>query len=225
MNATFEDRLLAQLKAEIVAREARTRVPAVRRIARPRYLAGAVVAAAAVAAAVPLVVGGQTPAYALTKNPDGSINLKINEFRDPDQVERDLAKMGVHADITYLPLGKRCADGRAPFVKGDRTSFAKKDLESRDPAVQARIRRQLENTPSSKAIRPENGITIHPEFIEPGQTVMIEVNENPVEPDAGHPGVAWQFSGRLTEGPVQPCRVVDDPTAFEIGNATPSPGS
>ncbi|MEU6429596.1 hypothetical protein ABZ860_27180 [Microbispora sp. NPDC046973] len=225
MNDTFEDRLLAELKAEIAAREVRAHTPR-RRSVRTRVLAGAgIVAAAAAAVAVPLVAGQQTPAYALTKNPDGSINLKINEFRDPDQVERDLAKMGVHADITYLPLGKRCAYGRAPVVKGDRTSFAKKDLESKDPAVQARIRRATENLASSKAIRPKNGITIHPEFIEPGQIVMIEVNENPVEPDPGHPGVAWQFSGRLTEGPVKPCRVVDDPSAFDVGTATPPPGS
>ncbi|MEV4461520.1 hypothetical protein [Microbispora sp. NPDC049633] len=224
MNDTFEDRLLAELKAEIVAREARTHVPAVRRIARPRILAGAAIAAAA-AVAVPLVVGQQTPAYALTKNPDGSINLKINEFRDPDQVERDLAEMGVPADITYLPLGKKCADGRAPFVAGDDASFTKEEMESDDPAVRARVRREIENLASSRAIQPKNGITIHPEFVEPGQVVLIEINENPVRRDAEHPGVAWQFSGRLTDGPVKPCRVVDDPTAFEVGNATPPPGS
>ncbi|WP_432929632.1 hypothetical protein ACQPZZ_05760 [Microbispora sp. CA-135349] len=224
MNDTFEDRLLAELRTEIAAREVRAHAPR-RRSVRTRVLAGAAIAAAAAAVAVPLVIGQQTPAYALTKNPDGSINLKINEFRDPDQVERDLAKMGVHADITYLPLGKRCADGRAPFVAGDRTSFTKKELESKDPAVQAHIRRVSEKLASSKAIRPKNGITIDPEFIKPGQIVLIQVNENPVEPDPGHPGVAWQFSGRLTEGPVKPCRVVDDPTAFEVGNATPPPGS
>ncbi|MGW5261498.1 hypothetical protein ACWEQG_11005 [Microbispora sp. NPDC004025] len=224
MNDTFEDRLLAELKAEIVAREARTHVPAVRRIARPRFLAGAAIAAAA-AVAVPLVVGQQTPAYALTKNPDGSINLKINEFRDPDQVERDLAKMGVPADITYLPLGKKCADGRAPFVAGDDASFTKEEIKSDDPAVRARVRKKIENLASSRAIQPKNGITIHPEFVEPGQVVLIEINENPVRRDAEHPGVAWQFSGRLTDGPVKPCRVVDDPTAFEVGNATPPPGS
>ncbi|XVQ87094.1 hypothetical protein ACQP2K_06670 [Microbispora siamensis] len=226
MNDTFEDRLLAELKAEIAAREVRAHAPR-RRSVRTRFLAGAgiVAAAAAAAVAVPLVVGQQAPAYALTKHPDGSISLRINEFRDPGQVERDLAKLGIQADITYLPLGKRCADGRAPFVAGDRTSFTKEELESRDPAVQARIRRQAENMASSKAIQAKNGITIHPEFIEPGQIVMIEVNENPVEPDAEHPGVAGQFTGRLTEGPVKPCRVVDDPSAFDIGTATPPPGS
>lgn len=225
MNDTFEDRLLAQLKTEIVAREARTRAPGVRRLARPRFLAGVGIVAAAAAVAVPLVAGQQSPAYALTKNPDGSINLKINEFRDPDQVERDLAEMGVPADITYLPLGKRCADGRAPFLAGDLTSFTKKELESKDPAVQARIVRKMKNRPSSKAIEPRNGITIHPEFIKPGQSLVIEVNENRMRGDAKHTEVLWQFTGQLTDGPVKPCEVVDDPTAFEVGDATPPPGS
>ncbi|WP_405088523.1 hypothetical protein [Microbispora sp. NBC_01389] len=226
MNDTFEDRLLAELKAEIVAREARTRAPGVRRIPRLRLLAGAGIAvAAATAVAVPLVIGQQTPAYALTRHPDGSISLQINEFRDPDQVERDLAKMGVRTDVTYLPLGKRCADGRAPFVAGDHTSTSKEDLASRDPAVQARIRKEAEKLASARAIRPEHGITIRPRFIEPGQIVMIEINENPVPPDAARPGVAWQFSGRLTDGPVKPCQVVDDPGAFDMGTAGPPPGS
>ncbi|MEV1199697.1 hypothetical protein [Microbispora rosea] len=226
MNDTFEERLLAELKAEIVTREARTRAPDGRRSIRARFLAGAGIAvAAATAVAVPLVAGQQSPAYALTRHADGSISLRITEFRDPDQVERDLAKMGVRADITYLPLGKRCADGRAPFVAGDHTSFSKEELTSEDPAVQARIRKEARKLASARAIRSEHGITIHPRFIEQGQIVMIEINENQVRPDAAHPGVAWQFSGRLTDGPVKPCRLIDDPSAFDMRTATPPPGS
>jgi hypothetical protein len=81
------------------------------------------------------------------------------------------------------------------------------------------------STASAKAIRPEHGITIYPRYIKPGQIVLIEVMENPVEPTVEHPGVAWQLSGRLTDGPVALCQMVNDPSAFDIGNATPSPGS
>ncbi len=227
MNDTFEDRLLAALKAEMAARPEARPVAAARRMTGRRILTGAAVlgVAATAAVAVPMVIGAQTPAYALTKNADGSINLKINEFRDPDQVEKDLADMGVRADITYLPLGKRCADGRAPFVDGDRTTTTSEELRSKDPAVQEELRKRMEKTVSYKAIRPKNGITIYPRYIRPGQIVMIEVAENPVEPTVDKPGVAWQFSGRLTEGPVKPCQVVDQPGAFEIGDATPPPGS
>jgi hypothetical protein len=83
----------------------------------------------------------------------------------------------------------------------------------------------LDSLPSSRAIEPRNGITLHPEFIKPGQIVMIEINENPATPDPGHPEVLWQFTGQLTDGPVKPCRIVDDPTAFDGVNDTPPPGS
>ncbi len=227
MNGTFEDRLLAELKAEIATRAAQGRARAPRRMTARRLLAGAgvVTVAAAAAVAVPLVIESDTPAYALTKNPDGSINLKINEFRDSAQVEKDLAGLGVSADITYLPLGKRCGNDRAPFIKEDNTGVSKKEALSEDPAVRARIRRKMEGSPSYRAIRPAGGITIYPRYIKPGQTVMIEVWENPVEPTLDRPGVAWGFSGRLTDGPVKPCRVVDDPSAFDVGDATPPPGS
>ncbi|MEO3860491.1 hypothetical protein [Acrocarpospora sp. B8E8] len=39
---------------------------------------------------------------------------------------------------------------------------------------------------------------------------MIEVVENVSKPP-GSPGVERLFTGRLTRGPVQPCRIVDDP--------------
>ncbi|MFI6513836.1 hypothetical protein ACIBCT_40080 [Streptosporangium sp. NPDC050855] len=226
MKSTFEEGLLAELKTEIAARASQGRAPAPRRMVGRRFAAGAGVAAIAVATAivVPLATGSEPPAYALTKNTDGSINLKINEFRNSQQVETDLAELGVLADITYLPLGKRCGNVRAPFVKGDDAGVSVEDLSSTDPVVQARTRKRMTNLASSKAIRPEDGITIYPRYIKPGQTVMIEIMENPVEPTVDRPGVAWQFGGRLTDGPIKPCQVVDDTSAFGIGDATPPPG-
>ncbi|MEV0630135.1 hypothetical protein ACI2LC_40775 [Nonomuraea wenchangensis] len=168
-----------------------------------RLAVGAAVAAAVAAGvAVPSLVGTAKPAYALTKNQDGSINLKVYDFRDPEQVEQELGEWGVEADITYLPLGKRCGNVRAPFVKGDEAGAV-----------------------SYQAIRPQNGITIYPRHIKQGQIAMIEVMENSVTPSAARPGVAWQFMGRLTTGPIQPCEVVADRSADHIGDATPPPGS
>ncbi|MGW5154770.1 hypothetical protein ACWEPN_04715 [Nonomuraea wenchangensis] len=190
-----------------------------------RLVMGAAVAAAvAVGVAVPSLLGSAEPAYALTKNQDGSINLKVYEFRDPEQVEKELGEWGVPADITYLPLGKRCGNVRAPFLKGDDFG-AGEELSSGDAAAQARFRERLRKSASYQAIRPQDGITIYPRNIKPGQIAMIEVMENPVTPSAARPGVAWQFSGRLTTGPIQPCEVVADPSADDIGDATPPPGS
>ncbi|MFF4773898.1 hypothetical protein ACFY05_13665 [Microtetraspora fusca] len=227
MNETFEDRLLAELKTEIAARRQARPAPAGRRTIGRRFFAAAGVlgVAAATAVAVPVVIGSGTPAYALTKNPDGSINLKIHELRDPDQVEKDLADMGITADITYLPLGKWCGNLRVTPVKGDNFSLTPEEITSKDPAVKARMRERLESSPSYKAVEMRNGITIHPEYIKPGQIVMIQVAENPVEPTVDNPGVNWQVAGMLSAGPVKPCQVIDEPGAFEIGDATPPPGS
>ncbi|WP_125636536.1 hypothetical protein [Nonomuraea sp. WAC 01424] len=188
-------------------------------------MGAAVAAAVAVGVAVPSLLGSAKPAYALTKNQDGSINLKIYDFRDPEHLERELADWGVSADIIYLPLGKRCGNNRAPFLKGDNFGLTEEELSSSDAAAQARLRERLQKSISYQAIRPQDGITIYPRHIKPGQIAMIEVMENPVKPTVESPGVAWQFSGRLTTGPIEPCKVVADPSANDIGDATPPPGS
>ncbi|MGI5286698.1 hypothetical protein ACQEVF_25630 [Nonomuraea polychroma] len=188
-------------------------------------MGAAVAAAVAAGVAVPSLLGSAKPAYALTKNQDGSINLKIYDFRDPEHLEKELAEWGVPADITYLPLGKRCGNIRAPFLKGDDFGRTKEELSNSDAATQARLRERLQESISYQAIRPQDGITIYPRHIKPGQIAMIEVMENPVTPTVEHPGVAWQFSGRLTTGPIEPCQVVADPSANDIGDATPPPGS
>jgi hypothetical protein len=56
--------------------------------------------------------------YALTKNPDGSINLRINDFRDPGRSRRIWPASNIRADITHLPLGK----ARCPAAVRDRPS-------------------------------------------------------------------------------------------------------
>jgi hypothetical protein len=201
------------------ARRGHARTPGLN---RRRLVLGGAAAGVAIAAsvAVPAVTGSGVPAYALTKNPDGSINLQINEFRDPEQVERDLAALGVTADITYLPFGKRCGDARAPFLKGEPAIVTEEELATLDPAAaKARLRERVEHSVSYKAIRAWHGITIYPRYIKPGQIAMIEVTENPVPPTADG-GVLWTFIAQLTTGPIEPCKVVDAPWA----KATPPPG-
>ncbi|GAA3837868.1 hypothetical protein GCM10022226_70020 [Sphaerisporangium flaviroseum] len=228
MNDTFEDRLLAELKAEMAVRAPQGRAPAPRRTRVRRLLGVTAVAgtAAAAAIAVPLVTGTGTPAYAVTRNPDGTVTLTIHELRDPEGVEKDLAAEGVRADVTYMPLGKRCERPGFRPLEADQASIpTAEELGSEDPAVRAKVREKLAGSPSGKAIRMRNGITIYPQYVRRGQTVVIEVAENQKEPTVDEPGVAWSFSGRLTDGPVNPCRLVDDPGAFDIGDATPPPGS
>ncbi|MEV6149812.1 hypothetical protein AB0L53_05670 [Nonomuraea sp. NPDC052129] len=185
------------------AQRGHARMPGLSALGGRRLALGGVLAGAAIAASVivPVAIGSEVPAYALTKNPDGSITLQINEFRDPERVESDLADLGVTADITYLPLGKGCGGDRAPFLAGEgEPSTGKEDL-----------RERIERSASYRAIRPRRGITIYPRYIKPGQIAMIEVAQTPVQPTSAR-GVVWTFTGRLTTGPIEPCKIVDFPT-------------
>ncbi|MEU9888130.1 hypothetical protein [Sphaerisporangium sp. NPDC051011] len=226
MNGTFEDKLLGELKAYMAAGPQREHAPIRRRVGRLLLAAGVVGVAAAAVVVVPWATGSGSPAYAVTKNADGSVTLTLREFRAPETVERDLAAAGVRADIAYMPLGKRCDVSRYRPLDADQANLpTREELESKDPGVRARVREKLESRPSGKAVRLWDGITIYPRRIAPGQTLVIDIAENPRTPTVSDPGVEWQFSAGLTEGPVRPCRPVDDPSAFRIGDATPPPGS
>ncbi|RCG31308.1 hypothetical protein DQ384_11370 [Sphaerisporangium album] len=227
MNGTFEDKLLSELKAQMAVRPSGEHIPARRRTGRRLLMAAGVVGVAAAAVvAVPWATGSGSPAYAVTKNADGSVTLTLREFRAPETVERDLAATGVRADIAYMPLGKRCDVSRyRPLAEDQANMPTKEEMESDDPAKRATVLQKLENRPSGKAVRLRDDITIYPRRIAPGWTLVIDIAENPRTPTADDPGVAWQFSAGLTDGPVRPCRLVDDPSAFRIGDATPPPGS
>ncbi|MEO3860490.1 hypothetical protein [Acrocarpospora sp. B8E8] len=63
----------------------------------------------------------------------------------------------MRADVVYLPLGKRCADGRAPFVADDDTPITSEMLADDDPAAQRKYMEWASHTASVKAIRPKEG--------------------------------------------------------------------
>ncbi|GII77846.1 hypothetical protein Sru01_28280 [Sphaerisporangium rufum] len=229
MNRTFHDKLLDELKADIAARagQAPVQVAAGRRIHR-RVLAGAGVLGVAAAAAVivPLTVTSPAPAYAVTKQPDGTVFLKIKELRDPEGAERELAAAGVRADITYLPLGRACQEPRYTRAPGSTVDIPEEDLESKDPAVQRRVRAAIRRADATAPVGTgHGGVTFRPSRIEPGQTVVVVLMENTETPTVEKPGVVWQFSYGVATGQVPPCVPVDDPGAFDIGDATPPPGS
>ncbi|GGT31851.1 hypothetical protein ACFFV7_35680 [Nonomuraea spiralis] len=204
----FRENVLMELKAEIEARNG------VRRRTRRRLFMGAAVAAVAAAAAVvtPFLNGSDAPAYAVTKNTDGTITLKINELRDPVQVEKDLAAAGLAADVSYLKPGTRCAPDRGITDSGP--TFTKEELESKDPAVHKRIREAIENSPNAKALQMRDGqVRINPRHIKPGQTAVMEFIENGDRTSGPEqPRALWEFGGYLVNGPAKPCKVVDDPS-------------
>jgi hypothetical protein len=75
---------------------------------RRRLVLGAAVATAAGAAVaivgIPGVNHHGTPAaWAVTKNADGTVTLKISDYRDPEGLQAKLRQAGMRADVVTLP--------------------------------------------------------------------------------------------------------------------------
>jgi hypothetical protein len=116
--SNFEERLLSALKEELSTRTAEdnmTTVTPVRRGSRRRIagLSAAVAGVAAATTAAVLLTGVTSgPAFAVTKGSDGAVSVRINEFRDPEGLEAQLAGAGVKAVVDYLPAGQTCKEPR-----------------------------------------------------------------------------------------------------------------
>jgi hypothetical protein len=117
--SNFEERLLSALKEEITTRTAEEYMTTVAPVLRGsrRRLAGLSAAVAGVAAATTaavMILNGVagSPAYAVTKGPDGGVSVQINAFTDPEGLEAELAAAGVKAVVDYLPPGQTCQESR-----------------------------------------------------------------------------------------------------------------
>lgn len=52
------------------------------------------------------------PAFAVDQRADGTIQVRISEFRDPAALERALGEHGIRAAVDYLPAGQTCEEPR-----------------------------------------------------------------------------------------------------------------
>jgi hypothetical protein len=112
----FEQRLLRELR-QLVAegphlssereRPAAARKPFGRRL--PLALAGGAVAAIAIAGALSLGGGEPSKAWAVDRNPNGTVTVRIDSLSDAAGLQRKLNEAGVPALVQYLPPGKTCA--------------------------------------------------------------------------------------------------------------------
>jgi hypothetical protein len=122
----FEERLLDELR-RMVAEHPRTERPP----RRPRrlVLAGGLASVAAVAAVagVFLLTGGASPAYAVSKNDDGTVTVEISSLSDAAGLEQKLRDAGIRAVVQYVPPGKACKQpwpttpGAPPGLGNDHT--------------------------------------------------------------------------------------------------------
>jgi hypothetical protein len=84
--------------------------------ARPRVLAGSTLGLAGVGAALVLALSGSAapPAFAITKEGDGSVLVKLNYDQNENlpQVNRKLTAMGTHEQVTiYMATGPAAVSG------------------------------------------------------------------------------------------------------------------
>jgi hypothetical protein len=130
----FEDNLWLSVVREHgheLARSGRT-VHKHRRAPRTQLLAGSALAAAAMATAAALLLAASTssPAFAVTRNPDGTITVNLMKPSGIAGANEKLAAMGVRAQIavdTKTPPKLVCPGGTAPTITFDPASIPGRD--------------------------------------------------------------------------------------------------
>jgi hypothetical protein len=186
---TFEDRLLAELRAVVAERPTPRATPTpVRRPPRARVLLGAG-AVAATAVGVFVATGGDTaaPAYAVAKQPDGSVTVEIKSLRDAAGLQEKLRAAGIPAVVDYTPMGKTCRQPRGRPA----TSHQKMSMGVRQDDHAATF-------------------TIPRDSVGSGQTLVIMSSVGSSVSSIGT---------QIVEGPVAPCQLVDAPPLPAKGGA------
>ncbi len=104
-----------------------------RRASRPQLLAGTTAGLAAIATAAALLFGASTspPAFAVTRNPDGTVTVNLIHQSGIAGANKKLAAMGVRARIAAqakTPPKLVCSGGTAPTITFDPASIPKSQV-------------------------------------------------------------------------------------------------
>lgn len=226
---SFEERLLAELKAVVADRaaaaaptEAEDRTaakPAWRRLV-PRLALGAGITLAAVAAALVVSAGGDnsSKAFAVVPREGGGVTIKIYSLEEAAGVEQALADAGIPSQVSWLPAGTAC---REPHYKpsevktplgGTIGGFSGGGPEAWTIGVmtteQYRDQRQryARGEISAEEFHGSTGnITLDPAEFRPDQSVVLSGAPAPYDGDPEGGSIA-KFG--IAEGPVEPCEPV-----------------
>ncbi|GGS58494.1 hypothetical protein GCM10010156_16450 [Planobispora rosea] len=155
--------------------------------------------AAAATVAVTLFSGVSSPAFAVTRTADGSVDVRIKEFRDPGELETKLAEEGIKAQVEYLPGDQTCEEPRNGRSQDGR---AGEPMESKIGSDGGGISFQLK-----------------PGQITAGETLVLRVSFDHARPD--QPPTATSL--RVVEGEVEPCTAVPLPEPDAPQPAGPEP--
>jgi hypothetical protein len=119
----FEDQLWSQLVRErgeqmraaprataALASSVTATTPATRRgrrLRRPALLTGSALGVAGLASAGVLALTSASPAFAVTKNPNGTVDVTLSDLSDLPALNQQLAKDGI--PVTAVPLSTSCS--------------------------------------------------------------------------------------------------------------------
>ncbi|MFK0097003.1 hypothetical protein [Streptomyces sp. NPDC091040] len=200
MNATFEDRLLEELKREIEARgpqPAPARRPR-RPVTAPRLALVAGLATAATVAAVLLPGSPTTPeAYAVDRNGDGTVTVTLYDLTpDPEEQEalvKRVRELGVLVSIDTLPLGSSCVWPRGKVIQAPAGVG--------DPGMKIDIGKPVDGMPGIKPSTPPDTERKGPSTdsgwqatLHPGDTLVIEIDQD----------IAWYSAVKGAAAPCDP---------------------
>jgi hypothetical protein len=184
----FEGALLTELRTLVTERSSHAApahspdaapapVPLLRRRS-VRWL-GSVAAVSAAITGLTLLPGRGSPAYAVSTDASGEVRVTVNRLDDAKDLEQALANQGIRADVTFLPVGKQCAEGRfAPGTPGGSGRF---DAPSGADGSQT--------------------FTISPNMVGAGETLVL----SSMRPNAD----SWALQVGVASGTVAPCIPVD----------------
>jgi hypothetical protein len=179
---TFEERLLAELKAVVAAQSAAapptSSSPYRSRAPRRWYVPAVGAAAAAVAIALVATTARPTPAFAVSGTNGEEVTVTVTRLEGAEALERELRARGVPSDVTYLPTDKACERGRYAEV--------------RTPGLSLQVGADLFE------------VTIPPGAIGAENTFVLSAAVTPTAD-----GVRAIVEFGIAQGAVDPCTVVD----------------
>jgi hypothetical protein len=200
---SFEDRMLRELRSMVAANPAaEEELRRSRTWIAPRRLAlggaGVAVVAVAAVAGVQLVSGGAAPAYAVSKNDDGTVTVEISSLSDAAGLERKLREAGIPAIVQYVPPGKACKQPWPTAAPG--TPSTGDHPAGTADAEKVAIKGGVEHTPDHTRFTISKNL--------PAETTLV------ITTQVGGPSEATGPSSigiTLAHGEVQPCQIVDAP--------------
>lgn len=180
--------LLKEFVMNEIQQDPRPAAPVHRRLRPwPVLLASALAAAAALVMAVPVLLGGGTPAYAVAENTDGSITIRIREFKDPKELQADLRDLGVNVIVDFVPNGKACKGPRVKDVAPRKASGL------------------LTFVPNDEQPADDVAYRLDPSVLRPGEAALIEFYDTDETPAAR----GGATNGWITSKPISPCTLID----------------